>query len=240
MSQRNSNRNVQSYRPRRLSVSGGVDLLKHPTYCLAFSKFRSNTLIGINDFCANLRLANSFRHLPGAIVECGTWKGGMIAGLAWLFGPKRSYYLFDSYEGLPPPSEIDGERARRWQTEKNAPNYNDNCRASIEDARNVMQRAGIRDAKIVKGWFEDTLPKASIEDGISILRMDADWYDSTMCILENLFDQVVPGGCVIIDDYYCWDGCCRAVHDFLTRNNRLERINMYNDRVPFFVKRPES
>ena len=196
-------------------------------------RFRTNTLIGLQDYCANLRLASLFRHLPGAIVECGTWKGGMIAGLVSVFGTGHSYYLFDSFEGLPPAKEIDGERALRWQADNDLVN----CRASIEYARSAMKRAGIDNAQIVKGWFENTLPGRRIGGGILLLRIDGDWYDSTMCILENLFPQVIPGGCVIIDDYQCWDGCAMAVHDFLSRNKRSERIGLFNDRVSFLIKR---
>jgi len=215
-------------------------LLKHPTHPLLFMRFKGETMVPFHDYCANLRLAQRFRHLPGAIVECGTWKGGMIAGLAGLFGAERSYYLFDSFEGLPAAREIDGVAARRWQADTESPRYFDNCRASIADAENAMQRAGIRDAKIVKGWFEDTLPKTAIPDGILILRMDADWYESTLCILNNLFHQVVPGGCLLIDDYYYWDGCAKAVHDFLSRNKRPERVRTFNDRVAFIVKHPNG
>jgi len=211
-------------------------LLKHPMHPLLFLRFKSDTLVPFHDYCANLRLGARFKHLPGAIVECGTWKGGMIAGLACVFGTGRTYYLFDSFEGLPAAKEIDGEGALRWQADTQSPHYFDNCRASVADAESAMQRAGVRDVKIVKGWFENTLPRAEIRDGIVILRMDADWYDSTMCILENLFDQVVPGGCVIVDDYGCWDGCSRAIHDFLSRNKRPERIKLFNDRVSYMVK----
>ena len=221
-----------------MTISEYLRMLKHPTYPLVFFRFKTDTLVRFGDYCANLSLAHHFKNLPGAIVECGTWKGGMIAGLACLFGAQRSYYLFDSFEGLPPAKEIDGEAARRWQANTKSPTYFDNCRASIEDAEKAMQRAGIRDARIIKGWFEDTLPKTAISDGIVILRMDGDWYDSTMCILNNLFHQVVPGGCLIIDDYHCWDGCSKAIHDFLSRNKRPERIKMYNNRVAFIVKRP--
>jgi O-methyltransferase len=99
-----------------------------------------------------------------------------------------------------------------------------------------MQRAGVPNVTIVKGWFENTLPNTEMPEGILLLRMDADWYDSTMCILEHLFPQVVPGGCVIIDDYRCWDGCSKAIHDYLSRGKRTERISMFNDRVAFVVK----
>jgi len=213
-------------------------ILKHPEHPLVFSRFKAHTVLRFDDYCANLRLANRFKHLPGAIVECGTWKGGMIAGIAYLFGTARSYYLFDSFEGLPPAKEIDGERALRWQVDTESPRYFDNCRASIEDAREAMERAGVYDARIVKGWFEDTLPGAAFDDGISVLRMDADWYESTMCILDNLFQHVVPGGCVIVDDYHCWEGCAKAIHDFLSRNQRAERINTFNDHVAFMIKQP--
>jgi O-methyltransferase len=43
--------------------------------------------------------------------------------------------------------------------------------------------------------------------------MDADWYDSTKSILDNLADYVVPGGLIIVDDYYKFEGCARAVNE---------------------------
>lgn len=213
-------------------------LLKHPTHPWVYSRFRNFTLVRFDHYCANLRLATRFKDLQGAIVECGTWKGGMVAGLACVCGAGRRYYLFDSFEGLPPAKEIDGERALRWQADTASPSYFDNCRATIEDAREAMRRAGVQDPVLVKGWFDDTLPKATIDGGIAVLRMDADWYDSTMCILENLFDQVVPGGCIIIDDYHSWEGCAKAIHDFLSHHGRPERINTYNDLVTFIVHSP--
>jgi O-methyltransferase len=215
-------------------------LLKHPTHPWVFHKFRRETLVRFDQYCANLRLAVRFKHLSGAIVECGTWKGGMIAGLAYVFGPHRRYYLFDSFEGLPPAKDIDGERALRWQADTESPFFFDNCRASIDDARDAMRRAGIRDPMVVKGWFQDTLPRTAIEGEIAVLRMDADWYDSTMCILVNLFHKVVSGGCIIIDDYPNWEGCAKAIHDFLSENKRPERIGTYNDLVTFMVKLPMS
>lgn len=221
-----------------MSVSDGLRLIKYPKHPWVYSRFSDETLVRLGDYCANLRLARLFRHLSGAIVECGTWKGGMIAGLACVFGPARRYCLFDSFEGLPAAKEIDGEAARRWQADTRSPEYYDNCRASLEDAERAMRRAGVPNAKIVKGWFDETLSRSVIPEGIALLRMDADWYDSTRCILDNLFHQVVPGGCVIVDDYHCWDGCARAVHDFLSREKRPERIRTFNDRVAFLVKQP--
>jgi hypothetical protein len=49
---------------------------------------------------------------------------------------------------------------------------------------------------------------------IALLRMDADWYESTRCILENLASRLAPGGLILVDDYYTWDGCAQAVNEF--------------------------
>ena len=57
-----------------------------------------------------------------------------------------------------------------------------------------------------------------------MLRLDGDWYESTICILENLYDKVAANGLILIDDYYDWDGCSRAVHDFLSDQKLPERI----------------
>ena len=52
---------------------------------------------------------------------------------------------------------------------------------------------------------------------IALLRIDADWYEPTKCILENLAKYVVPGGLLIFDDYYTWEGCTVAVNEFAAK-----------------------
>ncbi|HUR81434.1 MAG TPA: TylF/MycF/NovP-related O-methyltransferase, partial [Thermoanaerobaculia bacterium] len=59
---------------------------------------------------------------------------------------------------------------------------------------------------------------------IAILRIDGDWYESTLTALEALWKYLAPNGIVIVDDYYAWDGCSRAVHDFLSRHQSTARI----------------
>ena len=198
-------------------------------------EFRKYTMIPACTYIANLSLALKENTAKGAIVECGTWKGGMIAGIAKLLGNQRDYFLFDSFEGLPPVEPIDGPGARNWQANTESSGYHDNCTASEDDARSAMTLAGVRHVNIVKGWFENTLPTAVFPNGIAILRMDADWYSSTMQILESLFPAVNVGGLILIDDYYAWEGCSKAVHDYLSTNKRPERIQSRGG-VCFIIK----
>jgi O-methyltransferase len=186
-------------------------------------------MIPLDIYIANLELAKRFSSIKGAVVECGTWKGGMIAGIANLLGEGRSYYLFDSFEGLPAAKKIDGESAIRWQADKSSPDFYDNCRTSEKIAKRAMWLANIYNPEIRKGWFKDTLPKAKFPEGIAILRLDADWYEPTLSALEYLFKYVNKGGVIIMDDYLTWDGCSRAVHNYLARHKRREKIREYNN-----------
>jgi O-methyltransferase len=179
-------------------------------------KYKQYTMIPVRPYVGNLHLAAKVKGVEGIVVECGTWRGGMIAGIADVLGGGRSYYLCDSYQGLPAPQEIDGTRAKAYQADTTNPLNFNNCAASEEEARAAMSMSSAKDYHIVKGWFEETLPKLPSYP-IALLRMDADWYASTKCILDNLADRVVSGGMIIIDDYCTWEGCTAAVNEFAAR-----------------------
>ena len=200
-----------------------ANVIRHPHLYRIYSLFSEYTMIPESVYVSNLLLAKKAA-APGAIVECGTWKGGMIAGIAKLLGNDRDYFLFDSFEGLPPVETIDGLAAQKWQSNVDDPSYHDNCTASEADALAAMTLADVPNARIVKGWFENTLPVAEFPSGIAILRMDADWYGSTIEILHSLFPAVNIGGLILIDDYYTWEGCSKAIHDYLSMHKRPELI----------------
>lgn len=157
--------------------------------------------------------------------------------MAEVLGPERSYYLFDSFEGLPSADpDLDGLIAVRWQADTTSPYYFDNCRADITFAEAAMARSRVPDYRLVKGWHKDTLPSFTPPAPISLLRLDSDLYESTTQCLESLYQHLLPHGLLLIDDYYTWDGCVRAVHDFLVREGRAERIRQSPHGVACIVK----
>lgn len=194
-----------------------------------YGKYREFTMAPRSYFLRNMVIADSRRHVKGCVVECGVWRGGMSAGMAEVLGPGREYFLFDSFEGLPPATEADGEYAKTWQQDTRGETYYDNCRAPIEFAERAMRLTGAPNYKLVKGWFENTLPEFVPPSPIAILRLDGDWYESTMVALESLFKHLSPDGIVILDDYYAWDGCSRAVHDFLSKHQLAARLTQRYD-----------
>lgn len=176
-------------------------------------------------YTANLQLAEIAAKTAGAIVECGVWKGGMIAGIAELLGDDRHYWLFDSFQGLPPIEDVDGDRAHEWTQ---LPDW-DNCSAPQHYAEEAMALSGVSNYHIVPGWFADTLPAAHFPDGIAFLRLDADFYTPMLEALDVLFPLVNEGGVISIDDYYFLDGSAKAVHDYLSHHHRAEKIEAITD-----------
>jgi O-methyltransferase len=177
----------------------------------------------------------------GAIIECGTWKGGMAAGMLKICGADRKYFYFDSFEGLPLTQEIDGKQAETWQKDTQSNTYHDNNFASFEEFSATIATAGAHNVqyKIYKGWFSDTIPTYPGEK-IAVLRLDGDWYESTIVSLRGLWDFLMEDGLLLIDDYFHWDGCSRAVHDFLSERKLNARIEVAPFGTVFIRKRSQD
>lgn len=164
-------------------------------------------------------------------METGCWKGGLGAYMA-LFG--RETWLFDSFEGLPELSEKDAEIA----DPKGLPLHEKTGYIAVAEqtARDIARKLGST-PHIIKGWFSDTLPKYKEKIGpIAILRLDGDTYSSTKEALEILYDSVVAGGIVVIDDYYDFSGCREALYDFFKERHIAPALEQYPFGRAYFKK----
>jgi hypothetical protein len=61
-----------------------------------------------------------------------------------------------------------------------------------------------------------------------------------MAALETFWPHLLPGALVLIDDYYQWVGCRRAVHDFLSRRSATEAIRRTRIGGVAYLVREES
>ena len=165
--------------------------------------------------------------VAGDIIETGVWRGGAsIMARAVLLAhdvTDRRVVVADSFEGLPPPAPdlypADSTSDLHEFTELAIP---------LEQVQANFRRFDLLDDQVVflKGWFRDTMPTVASER-IAVLRLDGDMYESTMDALNALYDKVVPGGAVIVDDYGAVEGCRRAIADFLgARSIRVKLANI--------------
>jgi len=197
-------------------------------YQKIYEKYKKYTLIPEKNYIDILKLSLKVRDYRGNIVECGCYNGGLSAGLAELHN-QTNFFLYDSFEGLPEAKEIDGEKAKAWQADKDSKWYFNNCKADYQLADEAMKLSKAN-YQIRKGWFENTLDSNMI---IKFLVIDGDWYDSVKTCLEKLYDSVDNNGIIVIDDYYLWDGCSTAVNEFLGKNKIKDRIRQLNDNIAY-------
>ena len=205
---------------------------------------RPYTMTSAEAVCA---LADAVRYvsaqkIEGDVVECGVWRGGSMAAaartLAGLGSFERHLYLFDTFEGMTRPGARDinfaGERAEELYRKRNGRGEgSDWCRAAEDEVGRVLAVCGYDESKIhlVKGRVEETIPSEAPER-IAILRLDTDWYESTLHELEHLFPRLARGGVLIVDDYGHWLGARRATDEFLAR----QKPGLYLQRVDYTVR----
>jgi len=169
--------------------------------------------------------------VPGDLLEAGVWRGGatifMRAVLAAQGETERRVWVADSFEGLPPP---DAARHPREAQAYAGPVMRDamsRLAVGIEQVRANFQRFGMLDDRVrfLPGWFQDTLPGAPIGP-LAVLRIDCDFHDSTLQVLEALYDRLSPGGYLIVDDYGedAWTHCREAVDGFRQRRGIHEPL----------------
>lgn len=181
--------------------------------------------------------------VPGAVVECGVWRGGssMISALTLAkYGDlDRELWLYDTYEGMSAPGEHDKDYrgvAAAELMEKGADNKETSvwCYSSLDEVRANMRRTGFPADRVhfVKGKVEDRIP-AEAPKQIALLRLDTDFYESTYHELQHLFPRLAPGGVLIVDDYGHWEGARKATDQFFAEIDRpmlLHRID-YTGRI---------
>src|SRR3954453_15256507 len=188
------------------------------------------------------------RGVAGAFAECGVWRGGsvlaMVLTLQELGLADRDIHLYDTFEGMTEPtaldtSPVDAPALETWKQahERDERPWREVFGDGVYDegfVRELLLETGYPAERIhvVKGPVEETIPAAAPE-GLALLRLDTDWYESTRHELEHLYPRLADGGVLIIDDYGHWEGARRAVDEYFAEHASpllLNRID-YTGRV---------
>lgn len=169
--------------------------------------------------------------VAGDLLEAGVWRGGvtimMRAVLKAFEVTDRTVWVADSFAGLPPPDKA--QDSYGWRGGDMA--------VPLEVVRDNFARYGLLDGQVrfLEGFFSDTLPHAPIER-LSILRVDADLYESTRDVLDALYPKLQPGGFAIFDDYRNLADCRRAIDEYRGRHGIDDPIEIIDQRAVFWRK----
>lgn len=159
-------------------------------------------------------MLESVAGVEGDIVECGVSIGHgalVFSLLSEYIGKRRTYYGFDSFEGFPDPVEKDELTPITgrgfWA------NPPETVLRVLRDGR--LSDDFINDhIRLVKGWFNETLPR--YEGKIALLHLDCDLYESYSVALNTLYSRVEPNGVIMFDEYNDarWPGANKAISEF--------------------------
>jgi Macrocin-O-methyltransferase (TylF) len=189
------------------------------------------------------------QRIPGAIVETGCALGGSAIVLARSKAPNREMYVYDVFGMIPPPGDYDGDDVKqRYATiiaggsegigGQKYYGYESGLLAKVEAN---FHRFGVNPSThgvhLVEGLFHDTLHP---QGPVALAHIDGDWYESVKVCLDRLWPVMSRGGVIVVDDYYSWTGCRRAVDEFIAaatdcrveRHIRLQLIKDNDVRSP--------
>lgn len=172
--------------------------------------------------------------IAGDLVELGVWRGGssMLAALTLLEQGDRDrrLWLYDTFAGMSEPTagdiSHDGKPAFAEWAASMGNNVNQWCYAGIDEVKANLASTGFPRGRVefVEGKVENTIP-GRIPERISLLRLDTDWYESTLHELEHLYPRLSPNGVLILDDYGHWQGARRAVDEYFSGTARPLLLN---------------
>jgi O-methyltransferase len=169
------------------------------------------------------------RHqVQGAFVECGVWRGGSMMAIALtlleLGVTDRDLFLFDTFEGMSAPTENDRTPDGVLAADLliGSPQDNRNglwCYAGLPEVKENLRSTGYPEHRLhfVKGKVEETIPHLILEHA-ALIRLDTDWYESTLHELTHLYPLLSVGGVLVIDDYGAWQGARQAVDQYISEH----------------------
>ncbi len=187
---------------------------------------------------AQYELYRSIAALPGHVVECGIFKGVSFIRLAAYreileSQASRKLIGFDIFGEFPVPDEAaDREFVTNFVSAAGEG-------VSEDEFEKILAYKNVANYELVAGNILQTLPQYAADHPelkIALLHVDVDVYDATKCILENLFERVVPGGIVMLDDYGSAEGETNAVDEFLAGTSyRVEKLGY--SVTPTFIRK---
>ncbi len=159
----------------------------------------------------------------GLVIEAGTALGGSAIAMAAAKSPEREMKVYDVFGMIPPPTEEDGKDVHdRYEVIKAGGSkglggetyygYREDLLGEVtESFRSFGIDPATHRVDLVQGLFEDTI---DIDGPVALAHLDGDWYASTLVCLERIAPHLVPGGRLVLDDYYHWSGCRTAVDEY--------------------------
>lgn len=196
----------------------------------------------VNKFLAHYELYKMILNLPGDVFEMGVFKAGTMirwASFRQLLENSFSRRIvgFDTFGAFPTKGvelDVDLEYVEAFSSWAG----DGLSRAQVEE---VLCRKGFKNIELLEGNVTDTLPQFVMNNPacrIALLHLDLNVKEPTKFALEALYDRVVPGGLIVIDDYTTVVGATEAIDDLVAKKGlKIEKLSFHS--VPAFIRKPK-
>jgi len=182
---------------------------------------------------ADLVTMNEAKQIKGIIVEAGCALGGSAVVMASAKSRNRPFFIYDVFDMIPPPSQYDGADVHdryRIIASGGATGIDGQRYYGYESNLYALVAATMTDfgldlnadnIHLVKGLYQDSM---HINSPVALAHIDCDWYDSVFTCLKQIAPNLSPGGTIVVDDYYVWSGCRRAVDEYFANTKKSYRF----------------
>lgn len=148
--------------------------------------------------------------VPGDTAELGVFRGDFSVLIHEAF-PDRTLHLFDTFEGFQ-QQDVAVEHSASLSHARTG-EFSDTSEALVLSR---MDHPG--QICIHKGWFPSTFQEVE-NTAFCFVSLDADLYAPTAAALPLFYEQLAPGGVLLIHDVYStqFSGCRKAVEEFCNK-----------------------
>lgn len=215
-----------------------VDLTKKWDYENGFYLTCETNRIG--KFLNHLEIYKMITHLPGDIMEFGIYKGTSIVRLLSFRDLlenqySRKVYGFDIFGKFPTELSLKSDKDFVKNFE-NAGGYG----ISKQELTKLLDKKDFTNYELIDGDILKTIPtfiSSKKSQKIALLHIDVDVYEPTKAILEHLWEKLVSGGIIMLDDYGTVEGETNAVDEFFKGKNITIHKPKYNY-IPSYIIKP--
>lgn len=187
----------------------------------------------------HLEIYKKILHLPGDVAEFGVYKGPSLMRLLAFRHLleqdfSRKIFGFDIFGKFPENLALAEDRAFVERFEAAGGHG-----IHVKELEQLIQRKGYQHVELIAGDIMETLPAFLQKEParrFALIHIDVDVFEPTEKILALLWDKMVPGGIVMLDDYGTVAGETLAVDAFIRQHGLTLQKPPYNHIPAYFVK----
>ena len=190
----------------------------------------------------HVELYKMIKDLPGTIAEFGVYKANSL--IRWLSlreifetSSSRRIIGFDAFGTFPTKglSSVNSDLNFIKEFEKDGGDG-----LSLEETNFILKAKSFTNYELIDGDIRNTLPeflKKNTTEKFSLIHLDMDVYEPTAFVLGKLYDQLVDGGLIVIDDYNTVEGATIAVNEFIVQHPNLKIEKLPYNNIPSFIRK---